>query len=59
MVQLHSFPPFYRGVAQMGARDIWDVEAAGSSPVTPTSKAAKAFADTANLDMGMGSVDQN
>ena len=26
----------YRGVAQLGARDIWDVEAAGSNPVTPT-----------------------
>ena len=27
-----------RGVAQLGARDIWDVEAAGSNPVTPTTK---------------------
>ena len=27
-----------RGVAQLGARDIWDVEAAGSNPVTPTIK---------------------
>ena len=26
-----------RGVAQLVARDIWDVEAAGSNPVTPTS----------------------
>ena len=25
-----------RGVAQLVARDIWDVEAAGSKPVTPT-----------------------
>ena len=27
-----------RGVAQLVARDIWDVEAAGSNPVTPTTK---------------------
>ena len=26
----------YRGVAQLGARDVWDVEVAGSIPVTPT-----------------------
>ena len=26
----------YRGVAQLVARDIWDVDAAGSNPVTPT-----------------------
>ena len=25
-----------RGVAQLVARDIWDVDAAGSNPVTPT-----------------------
>ena len=25
-----------RGVAQLGARDVWDVEVAGSIPVTPT-----------------------
>lgn len=43
----HSLSHFYakneklnknRGVAQLGARDIWDVEAAGSNPVTPTTK---------------------
>ena len=28
----------FRGVAQLVARDIWDVEAAGSNPVTPTMK---------------------
>ena len=26
---------YYRGVAQLVARDIWDVDAAGSNPVTP------------------------
>ena len=26
----------YRGVAQMVVRYIWDVDAAGSNPVTPT-----------------------
>ena len=26
----------FRGVAQLVARDIWDVDAAGSNPVTPT-----------------------
>ena len=26
----------YRGVAQLVARDVWDVDAAGSNPVTPT-----------------------
>ena len=25
-----------RGVAQLVARDVWDVDAAGSNPVTPT-----------------------
>ena len=28
--------PRLRGVAQMGARVVWDHEVAGSSPVTPT-----------------------
>ena len=28
-----------RGVAQLVARDVWDVDAAGSNPVTPTKKA--------------------
>ena len=31
----------YRGVAQLVARDIWDVEAAGSNPVTPTKNQPK------------------
>lgn len=31
----------YRGVAQLVARDIWDVEAAGSNPVTPTKNPLK------------------
>ena len=26
----------FRGVAQLEARDVWDVDAAGSNPVTPT-----------------------
>ncbi len=26
----------YRGLAQLVARRVWDAEAAGSSPVTPT-----------------------
>ena len=30
-----------RGVAQLVARDVWDVDAAGSNPVTPTN-----FADS-------------
>ena len=29
----------FRGVAQLVARDVWDVDAAGSNPVTPTKKA--------------------
>ena len=33
-----------RGVAQLVARDIWDVDAAGSNPVTPT-KFLKALAN--------------
>ena len=32
-----------RGVAQLVARDIWDVEAAGSNPVTPTKKAQESM----------------
>ena len=28
----------HRGVAQLVARDVWDVDAAGSNPVTPTKK---------------------
>ena len=41
-VWLQIWPPTrpqlnsYRGIAQLVARDIWDVEAAGSNPVTPT-----------------------
>ena len=34
VLQYHS----YRGVAQLVARDVRDVEAAGSNPVTPTKK---------------------
>ena len=34
-------------MAQLVARDIWDVEAAGSSPVTPTKK-------TASFDINVG-----
>ena len=30
-----------RGVAQLVARDVWDVDAAGSNPVTPTILALK------------------
>ena len=34
----------YRGVAQLVARDVWDVDAAGSNPVTPTNSGIhKAF----------------
>ena len=29
-----------RGVAQLVARDVWDVDAAGSNPVTPTIQSA-------------------
>ena len=29
---------YHRGVAQLVARDVWDVDAAGSNPVTPTRK---------------------
>ena len=32
---------FYRGVAQMGARVVWDHEVAGSIPVTPTNSTKK------------------
>ena len=31
----------YRGVAQLVARDVWDVDAAGSNPVTPTNNPLK------------------
>ena len=30
-----------RGVAQLVARDVWDVDAAGSNPVTPTKPSVK------------------
>ena len=38
----------YRGVAQLVARDIWDVDAAGSNPVTPTTilTESRGFAST-------------
>ena len=32
-----------RGVAQLVARDVWDVDAAGSNPVTPTNIKANEF----------------
>ena len=32
----HDTLVYYRGVAQLVARDVWDVDAAGSNPVTPT-----------------------
>ncbi len=35
-----------RGVAQLVARDVWDVDAAGSNPVTPTKNA-----DTKNVSI--------
>ena len=31
----------HRGVAQLVARDVWDVDAAGSNPVTPTKNQPK------------------
>ena len=31
----------FRGVAQLVARDVWDVDAAGSNPVTPTKNQPK------------------
>ena len=33
-----------RGVAQLVARDIWDVDAAGSNPVTPTTRRKRCIA---------------
>lgn len=36
-----------RGVAQLVARHIWDVDAAGSTPVTPTKIAVSTFVETA------------
>ena len=36
-----------RGVAQLVARHIWDVDAAGSTPVTPTKIAVSTFVGTA------------
>ena len=32
----------FRGVAQLVAREVWDFDAAGSNPVTPTKKPASA-----------------
>ena len=32
-------PTIFRGVAQMAERLVWDEEAAGSNPVTPTNQA--------------------
>lgn len=37
-VRVRAAEKEYRGVAQLVGRDIWDVEAAGSNPVTPTNK---------------------
>ena len=33
----------FRGVAQLVARLLWEQDAAGSSPVTPTKKAKKSY----------------
>ena len=36
MVRIHPGRQYIRGVAQLVARGIWDAEAVGSSPATPT-----------------------
>ena len=40
----------YRGVAQLVERVVWDHQAAGSSPVTPTKKTQQKDAPTKSLD---------
>lgn len=34
----YHFSNFYRGVAQLVAREVWDFDAAGSNPVAPTNR---------------------
>ena len=38
-----------RGVAQLVARDVWDVDAAGSNPVTPTISSVHSQSDERSI----------
>ena len=42
---------FRRGVAQLVARDVWDVDAAGSNPVTPMTDAGYAAGKAAEFPL--------